>query len=139
MFKTLFKILSKYRGINRKGSGDVCCLLHYVHYLYIPLSTQTAETTSPKPFSSIPLFMKCVHNVHNSTVVSKFFLGFVVLFSLFLAFSKLKKVFKKYISIKLNIRNMSSVIMLKHIIIHKKGLVLSNKTCLKRLILGLLE
>ena len=45
----------KYRGIHEKGSGDVVSVVSYtintIYILSIPLLAQTAETTSPEPFS----------------------------------------------------------------------------------------
>ena len=40
------------RGIHEKGSGDVVSAIFYTTYnIYLSLFTQTAETTSPEPFS----------------------------------------------------------------------------------------
>ena len=40
-----------YRGIHEKGSGDVVSAVIYT--IYLSLSTQTAETTSPESFCEI--------------------------------------------------------------------------------------
>ena len=40
---------SLYRGIHEKGSGNVVSAVCYTIYIF--LCTQTAETTSPEPFS----------------------------------------------------------------------------------------
>ena len=50
-----------YRGIHVKGSGDVVsAVCSTIIIIYPSLGTQTAETTSPKPFSCIPLCISCV-------------------------------------------------------------------------------
>ena len=45
------------RGIHEKGSRDVVSSVYYTKYtIYLSLCTQTAETTSPEPFSLVPVF-----------------------------------------------------------------------------------
>ena len=55
---TCFRFLW-YRGIHKNGLGDVVSDVCYILYtIYLSLCTQTVETTSPEPFSSIPLYLK---------------------------------------------------------------------------------
>ena len=47
-----------YRGIHEKGSGDVVSAIFYTTYtIHLSLCTQTAEMTSPEPFSRNPLYI----------------------------------------------------------------------------------
>ena len=51
------KIYSCIQGNSRKGSGDVVSAVCYIMYtIYQSLCTQTADSTSPEPFSQIPLW-----------------------------------------------------------------------------------
>ena len=61
----------------------------------------------------------------------------VILFSTISSILHIQKGVQVIIGLKLNIRNMFSVTMLKHIHFYIKGLVIINKTCLKRLNLPL--
>ena len=46
-----------YRGIREKGSGDVISsVCDTIYTIYLSLCKQKAETTSPDPFSWIPLY-----------------------------------------------------------------------------------
>ena len=53
-YKILKNIMFNYREIHEKGPGNTVCVQRERYIVYIVL--QTAETTSPEPFSWIPLY-----------------------------------------------------------------------------------
>ena len=58
-------IIVTYRGIHEKGSEDVVSAVCYIIYtIYLSICTQTDETTSPEPFSRIPLYLSHA-DIHN--------------------------------------------------------------------------
>ena len=68
MYYTVEKYVDHIQGNLRKGFGRcrLSCLLHYMHYLSIPLHTETAETTAPEPFPWIPLYIDELYIVNIS-------------------------------------------------------------------------
>ena len=83
IYMNLFLDISIYiQGNSWKGFGRLSCLLLYIHYISTPLHT---ETTYPKPFSWIPLYIVYiyVYVIYIDIIISGWYINIVILITIY--------------------------------------------------------